>query len=394
MSTQVDTEADGPAITPFEARVSDAELLDLRLRLAATRWPEPESTSGWGQGVPLTWLQDLCRHWEHDYDWRRCEQRLAAFPQFTTCIDDVDIHFLHVRSPHAQARPLIMTHGWPGSVLEFLPVLEPLTDPTRFGGDAEDAFHVVCPSLPGYGFSGKPTVTGWGQEHIADAWVTLMQRLGYPEFIAQGGDWGSFITTTIARQRPERVIGIHVNLAIVPPDPAGEQERTPEEVDALSQMQRHLRTGTGYSAIQSTRPQTLGYGLVDSPAGLCGWIAEKFFQWSDNDGDLFQVIDRDQLLDNITLYWLTRSAPSAGRLYWESAQTISDRGVSRQAARVECPSAVSIFPRELMRPSRRRCERVFTDLRFYERAERGGHFAALEQPELFAEHLRSAARTF
>lgn len=379
-------------VRPFRVEVPDRDLEDLRRRLADTRWPAAETTSGeWDQGVPLAWLRQLCDYWRDGYDWRRCEARLNAVPQFLTEIDGVDIHFLHVRSPHPAARPLVLTHGWPGSVLEFLDVAGRLADPVGEGGDPADAFHVVCPSLPGYGFSGKPSATGWNQERIADAWVALMGRLGYGRFFAQGGDWGAFVSSTLARRHPDRVIGIHLNLVIVPPTP-DVGDYTDEEKEAVRSAEQHLRTGRGYSEVQSTRPQTLGYALVDSPAGQCAWIAEKFHAWTDHGGDPFSAVDRDRLLDDVTLYWLTGSAVSSARLYWESAQSIESSGIYRQAAPIPIPIGVSIFPRELVRPSRRWCERFFPDLRFYERAARGGHFAALEQPDLFVDHVRRALR--
>ncbi len=280
-----------PAITSFRIETPQEDLDDLRRRLHATRWPDPEPVDDWSQGIPLAYVQDMCSYWADDYDWAARSERLNAFPQFTTEIDGIDIHFLHVRSPHDDALPLIITHGWPGSVAEFQDVIGPLTDPTAHGGDAADAFHVVCPSIPGYGFSGKPTETGWGVERIADVWGVLMGRLGYDRFLAQGGDWGSMITTCIGIQNPDHCMGIHLNMPLALPDPETMDSLTETEMSALGAFDHYQKHEGGYSKQQSTRPQTLGYGLVDSPAGQAAWILEKFWAWTDNDGTPDSAVD-------------------------------------------------------------------------------------------------------
>ncbi len=384
----------GSPLTPFRVGVPDDDLRDLCARLANARWPEPATVSDWGQGVPLGWLRDLCTYWADGYQWRRCEERLNAFPQITTELDGVTIHALHVTSPHPDALPLVMTHGWPGSVVEFLDVIGPLVDPVADGADAADAFHVVCPSLPGYGFSGKPAEQGWGVDRIADAWAALMARLGYDRYGAQGGDWGSAVASALGERHADQVVGIHLNFAAAGPGRDATDDLTEFEQRSLADMAEHFEWGTGYSVEQATRPQTLGYGLVDSPVGLCAWITEKFWAWTDHDGDPTSALTRDQMLDNVTLYWLTASAASSARLYWES-------GFARPSGRqrfggqgpLTVPTGISVFPREIIRPSRRWCERRFSDLRFYEQLERGGHFAAFEQPELFVDQVRRAFRT-
>jgi pimeloyl-ACP methyl ester carboxylesterase len=331
--------------------------------------------------VPLTYLQALCEHWRNRYDWRARESRLNAFPQFRLEIDGLGIHFLHVRSPVSDALPLVMTHGWPGSIVEFLEVLAPLTDPEAHGGDARDAFHVVCPSLPGYGFSDKPAMTGWGVERTAGAWAELMARLGYERYGAQGGDWGSAVTTGLGVLDRAHVVGIHLNMVIAGPGRDMTDDLTEAEKDALTAMQHYQEWDSGYSKQQSTRPQTIGYSLVDSPVGLCAWILEKFWSWTDTDGDPVAVLGADRLLDNVMLYWLTRSGASSARMYWESFG-------SRPRDPVEVPTAVSIFPKEIFRPSRRWAERRYRNIVHWEEPHRGGHFAAFEQPALFVEQVR------
>jgi pimeloyl-ACP methyl ester carboxylesterase len=380
-------------LTPFRVAVADTELADLRQRLVRTRWPEPAPVGDGRQGVPLDWLQDLCGYWADGYNWRRCEARLNAVPQFTADVDGVRIHFLHVRSPHATALPLVMTHGWPGSVVEFLDVVGPLADPVETGGEADDAFHVVCPSLPGYGFSGKPTETGWGPERIARAWATLMDRLGYARYVAQGGDWGAAVAMSLAEQDPGRLVGLHLNFAPVYPDPDSMNDLTEFEQRSLADLAEHLEWGSGYSLQQATRPQTVGYGLVDSPAGLCAWITQTFWSWTDHAGDPTQALSRDQMLDDIAVYWHTRTAASSARLYWESGWARPSGRAQRPTTVLSAPTGISIFPHEIIRPSRRWCEKRFADLRFYEQTDRGGHFAAFEQPELFVDQVRRAFRT-
>ena len=379
-------------ITPFRISTSDAELRDLRERLARTRWPEAETVDGWSQGVPLSYLQDLCRYWVEDYDWRTTEARLDALPQFRTDIDGLGIHFLHVRSPHAGALPLVLTHGWPGSVVEFLDVIGPLTDPAAHGGDAADAFHVVCPSLPGYGFSDKPAQPGWDLERIADAWATLMERLGYERFGAQGGDWGTSVATLLARSHPDRLVGIHLMPPIAAPDLETFDDLTEAEADALAALDHARQWESGYAELQTTRPQTVGYGLADSPAALCAWIVEKFRAWTDCRGHPENALTRDQMLDDVTLYWLTGTAASSARLYWESFRQVSEWFSQSTSDTVEVPTGCSIFPREMPRPSRRWAARRYTDIRHWHELDRGGHFAALEQPALFVEELRSFFR--
>jgi pimeloyl-ACP methyl ester carboxylesterase len=377
-------------IHPFRIAASDDELDDLRRRLAATRWPEAEPVDDWSQGVPLAYVQDLCGYWADGYDWRAREARLNRFPQFTTPIsvdgcEPVDIHFLHVRSPHDDALPLVVTHGWPGSVAELQDVIEPLTDPTAHGGRAEDAFHVVCPSLPGYGFSGRPTEPGWGVSRIAAAWTELMARLGYDRFVAQGGDWGSMVTTLIGAHHAGPCIGIHVNLVIV--IPTSLDDLTEQEQATIASFQHYQAWEAGYSTQQSTRPQTLGYGLADSPSGQLAWIVEKFHAWTDNQGSPEDAVDRDRLLDNVMLYWLTNSGASSARLYWESF-----RNPPFDVPQV--PVGASIFPAEIMRPSRRWAEAHYGDrLVWFNELDRGGHFAALEEPDLLVEEIRQTFRS-
>ena len=379
------TERTEPDPEPFEVRVGDDEIADLRARLARTRWPEAETVDDWSQGLPLAYARELCDHWADGYDFGLAD-RVNAFPQFRTTLDGLRIHFLHVRSPEPGALPLVLTHGWPGSVVEFLDVLGPLTDPAAHGGDPADAFHVVAPSLPGYGWSDKPARAGWNVSRIARTWDDLMVRLGYDRYGAQGGDWGASVTANMAVLRPERLAGIHVNMPPVGPDRDTLGELTPEEQRALDDVSRHSDEGTGYSTQQSTRPQTLGYALTDSPAGQCAWIAEKFWAWTDNDGHPEDALRRDQILDNVSVYWFTATAASSARLYWESFR-------QRSSEPVTVPSGVSIFPREIYRPSRRWVERRFTDLRWYEALDRGGHFAAFEQPDLFVDQVRGFFRT-
>ncbi|MBC7483149.1 MAG: epoxide hydrolase [Rhizobacter sp.] len=374
-------------ILPFKIAITDAVLADLQARLRNTRWPEAELVSDWSQGAPRAWIEDICRYWADGYDWRVREALLNRFAQFTTDIDGLPIHFLHVRSPHADAMPLLLTHGWPGSFVEFHKVLAPLTDPTAHGGSAGDAFHVVCPSLPGFGFSGKPSATGWSVDRIAAAWAVLMDRLGYPRYGAHGGDWGSAVTTALGAQDAAHCAGIHITLAMQSrPQVAGDP--TPEEARALRGAVQYAEVGAGYAQLQATRPQTLGYGLTDSPAGQAAWILEKFQAWTDCDGQPENIFSRDELLDNLMVYWVTASAASSARLYWESF------GKGRRALhRVDIPTGVAVFPKEIVTPVRRWMEAQYTDIRHWSEIPRGGHFAAFEQPELFVEELRAYFRT-
>ena len=373
------------AIEPFEISVPAVEIEDLRSRLSRTRWPEPATVGDWSQGVPLPYVQDLCQHWAEKYDWTARQAHLNSFPQYRTEIDGLGIHFMHIRSPHAGAMPLVLTHGWPGSVVEFLDVIGPLTDPTAHGGDAADAFHVVVPSLPGYGFSDKPAATGWGIQKTADAWAELMARLGYDRYGAQGGDWGSMVTTCIGQQDPTHVAGIHINMIIGFPGP-DDGDMTELEQSAMAGVQDYMQWDSGYSKQQSTRPQTLGYGLVDSPAGQCAWILEKFWSWSDTDGDPVGALGADRILDNVMLYWLPRTGASSGRMYWESFN-------NPPLGPVTVPMGGSVFPKEIFRCSRRWAERQFTDIRHWGEPTVGGHFAAFEQPAIFVDEVRAFFRT-
>jgi pimeloyl-ACP methyl ester carboxylesterase len=379
-------------VIPFRIEIPETELADLRQRLQRVRWPEPEPVTDWSQGVPLAYLQELCRYWADGYDWRATEARLNALPQFLTGIDGLDIHFLHVRSPHPGALPLILTHGWPGSIIEFLKVIGPLSDPTAHGGDAADAFHVVCPSLPGYGFSGKPAQPGWNVQRIASAWMTLMARLGYRRYGAAGGDWGTSVTTSLGQQDPAHLAGIHLIPPIAAPDPETFGDLTEAEQASLADLERAAGRESGYSAEQATKPQTVGYGLVDSPAGLAAWIAEKFWSWTDHGGHLENVLTRDELIDNLMFYWLPGTGASSARLYWESFGQVSEWFTRATTDSVDVPAGCSIFPKEIPRPSRRWAARRYTDIRYWHELDRGGHFAAFEQPGTFADELRSFFR--
>jgi epoxide hydrolase len=372
-------------ITGFRIDIPDADLDDLRQRLRQTRWPEPETVDDWSQGIPLAYVRQLCEYWLEHYDWPARQARLNRLPQFVTEIDGIDIHFVHARSAEDGALPLVITHGWPGSIVEFGKVIGPLTDPVAFGGNAEDAFHVVCPSLPGYGFSGKPARPGWGVGHIADAWDQLMGRLGYPRYGAQGGDWGAQVTTAIGMRHPEHLAGIHLNMPIAFPGPAAGDDRTEREQAALDSIEYYGRWDSGYSKEQSTRPQTVGYGLVDSPAGLCAWIMEKFWSWTDCDGDPASVLSRDELLDNVMFYWLPATGASSARLYWESFN-------QPFLGPVSVPVGCSIFPKEIFRPVRAWAEQQFPNLHYWNELDRGGHFAAFEQPEAYVSEVRASFR--
>jgi pimeloyl-ACP methyl ester carboxylesterase len=376
-------------VTEFRIEAPQAELDDLRARLEHARWPERETVDDWSQGVPLAYLRDLCRYWADGYDWRALERRLNALPQFRTVIDGLGIHFLHVRSPHAAALPLVITHGWPGSIVEFLEVIGPLTDPPAHGGDAADAFDVVCPSLPGYGFSDKPATSGWGVERIAAAWAALMARLGYERYGAQGSDWGTSISASLGKQDPEHVVGIHLTPPLAPPDPATLHDLTEHERAALASLEHSAAWDSGYSQEHATRPQTIGYALVDSPVALCAWVVEKFWAWTDCDGDLESVLSRDQLLDNLMLYWLPRTGASSARLYWQSMREVNEWISGAVTDTVAVPAGCSIFPKELQRPSRRWAEKRFVDIRYWNEPDRGGHFAAFEQPELYVQEVRN-----
>ncbi|MBN6034753.1 epoxide hydrolase family protein [Amycolatopsis sp. 195334CR] len=373
---------------PYRLDIPEAELLDLRDRLQRTRWPEAETVDDWSQGVPLAYLRELCEYWATGYDWRRVEARLNALPQFKTDIDGLGIHFLHVRSPHPDAVPLVLTSGWPGSIVEFLKVIEPLTDPP----DPADAFHVVCPSIPGFGFSDKPAAPGWGIERIAGAWLRLMTELGYERFGAQGSDWGTSITTVMAQQAPERLIGIHLMPPLAAPDPATFDDLTEAERQSIEALKHAAEWEDGYSAEQSTKPQTIGYSLVDSPVGLCAWIVEKFRAWTDSGGNPENVLTRDEILDSVMFYWLPGTGASSARLYWESIRKVQAWFTEATADVVEVPTGCTLFPKETPRPSRRWAAKRYPNIVHWHEPDRGGHFAAFEQPALFVEEVRTFFR--
>ncbi len=378
---------DPTTIRPFTPSISTEIFEDLIQRLKQTRLPEAETVEDWSQGVPLSYQAELLNYWTNDYDFSRLERRLGAFDNFVTDIDGVEIHFIHKRSQHTAATPLLITHGWPGSVLEYLDILDALTDPTQHGGSPEDAFHVVLPALPGFGFSGKPRDTGTGVPKIANLWETLMSRLNYSEFHAHGGDWGSIVTQAVLLQEETACTAGHCTLPIVLPDETTLGDPQPDELDALESFQFYNNWDSGYSKQQSTRPQTLGYGLADSPSGQMAWIVEKFAFWMDCERNGFRhpenVLSKDQLLDNVTLYWATNSAASSARLYWESFNTPNLNPITR-------PMALSVFPKEIMRTSERWARARFHNLvHFNNQFERGGHFAALEVPDTLVSELRN-----
>ena len=374
------------AIEPFHLAVPEAALDDLRDRLSRTRWPEREAVGDWSQGVPLDRMRPLCTYWRDGYDWRRCEAMLNAWGQHRTTIGGLGIHFLHVHSPEPDALPMLMTHGWPGSVVEFSKVIGKLTDPASHGGDRRDAFHLVLPSLPGYGFSDKPVEPGWGVDRIAQAWITLMQRLGYRRWVAQGGDWGAVVTSVIAAQRPPGCLAAHLNTLTLPPGPGDDIDPAPDAKAAFEAMRRFTKEEIGYARQQSNRPQTLGYGLADSPAGQAAWIVEKLHAWADGDDGEPMQFSQDEILDNVMLYWLPNAAAASARLYWES---MADASMAR---RIDMPVGVSIFPRDTTRAPRAWAERYFSDIIHWGEPERGGHFAAFEQPDIFVREVRQCFR--
>jgi len=372
-------------LSPFTVHVPQAALDDLKRRLAAVRWPDKGSATDWSQGVPLPRAQEFIEYWRTRYNWRRAESSLNALPQFRTQIDGLGIYFLHVRSKHENALPIILTHGWPGSIIEFLQVIGPLVDPTAHGGKADEAFHVVIPSLPGFGFSDKPAEVGWRLPRIANAWAALMARLGYSHYVAQGGDLGAGVSSWMAKQRVSGLAAIHLNLPILfPPPPPPPGGYTAAEQPALAQLGKYAGDGSGYASIQATRPQTLGYGLADSPVGQAMWIYEKFQAWSDNKGDPAEAISVDHMLDDISLYWLTDTAASSARVYFES--------FAKDFARmpIDMPVAVSIFKGDFFTPPKVWGDQTYSKLFYWNEVPKGGHFAALEQPELFVAELRKS----
>jgi len=385
-----------PGIRPFRVNIPEAALTDLRRRIQATRFPDRETVNDRSQGVQLANFREIIRYWATDYDWRKAEAKLNALPQFVTTIDGLDIHFIHVRSKEPNALPVIITHGYPGSIIEQLKIIDPLTNPTAHGGKAEDAFDVVIPSMPGFGFSGKPTGTGWNPDRIARAWAELMKRLGYTRYVAQGGDWGSPISSSMARQAVPGLVGIHINLpATVPsevaaalisggPVPAELSEKERTAFDALDTFFKKYRA---YSFMMGTRPQTIGYALTDSPAGLAAWIFDY------NNGELERLLTRDEVLDDITLYWLTNSATSAGRIYWETAGRSITLAAAQKTAEISLPVAITVFPGEVYRAPESWARRAYRNLVYFNEVDRGGHFAAWEQPQLFAEEIRAAFRS-
>jgi pimeloyl-ACP methyl ester carboxylesterase len=388
------------SIRPFKIQVPQAAVDDLRRRIAATRWPERETVNDFSQGVQLEKLKPLVQHWGTTYDWRKAEAKLNALPQFVTSIDGLDIQFIHVRSRHPNAMPMIMTHGWPGSPLELLKVIDPLTNPTAHGGRAEDAFHLVLPTYPGYGFSGKPQATGWGPDHVARAWHELMLRLGYKQYVAQGGDWGAIISEVMAVQAPEGLLGIHINMpGTVPPsvlrlirnrDPVPSDFSEAEKV-AFAGLEYFYRKGFGYAEMMNTRPQTLGYALADSPVGMLAFYYDKFTEWTYSDRQPEKALTRDEILDDVSLYWFTNTGTSSSRSYWDAAQ--GGGGPFNAFEIKNVPVAVTIFPGEIYRAPRSWAEKSFHQLIYWNEVDKGGHFAAWEEPQLLAQELRAAFRS-
>lgn len=394
--TQTIVNKNDKSIRPFHVHVTDEQLADLKKRLLATRWPGRETVNNESQGLRKQQLQNLVKYWVSDYDWRKGEAKLNALPMFVTNIDGLDIQFIHVRSKHPKALPLIMTHGWPGSIFELLKVIDPLTNPTAHGGKAEDAFDVVIPSLPGFGFSGQPANTGWDSDHIARAWGELMNRLGYKQFVSQGGDCGSVISQRMALQHVPGLLAIHINMpATVPPDiaahltngddaPAGLSEK---ETAAYESLNNFYKNNCGYSAMMVTRPQTVGYALADSPVGQAAWMYDKIVQWTYSGGEPEKVLTRDEILDDISLYWLTNSATSAAQIYWE------DHSNNFNAREISTPVAITVFPGEIYQAPKTWAKRCYHNLIYFNEVNNGGHFAAWEQPQLLAEEIRAAFKS-
>lgn len=393
--------ADNTAIRPFKVHFPEEDLLELRRRLVAARYPAKETVNDRSQGVQLVKFKELMTYWRTGYDWRKVEARLNSLPQFVTNIDGLDIHFIHVRSKHSNALPLIITHGWPGSVLEMVNTIGPLTDPTAFGGKAEDAFDVVIPSMPGYGFSEKPTTAGWGPERMAKAWAVLMTRLGYQRYVAQGGDWGSVVADVQARLAPPGLLGIHLNMPATVPAEIAQSLRngdpapaslSADEKKAYESMNDLYTRGGGYAGVMVTRPQTVGYSFADSPTGLAAWFYDKFADWTYSGGEPEKSLSKDQMLDDITLYWLTNTGTSAAQLYWEN-NTNNFNVVEQRTREIKLPVAITVFPGEIYQAPRSWAERAYPNLVYYNRVTKGGHFAAWEVPQLYAEELRAAFRS-
>lgn len=392
---------DSEAIRPYHISVSEKAIAELRERVNATRWPQKETVTDQSQGVKLAQIQGLVKYWGTDYDWHKTETRLNALPQYITKIDGLDIQFLHVKSKYKNALPIIITHGWPGSFFELLKVIGPLTDPVAYGGKAEDAFDVVIPSMPGYGFSEKPAGTGWGPERIGKAWDVLMKRLGYTHYVSQGGDWGSVVADVMARQAPEGLLGIHVNMPATVPaavakalkngDPAPEGLSVKEKA-AFNSLNKLYTRGGGYAAMMVTRPQTLGYGLTDSPVGLASFFLDKFNEWTYSGGDAEKSLTKDEMLDDISLYWLTNTANSSANLYWEN--NTNNFNVSEQrTAEIKIPVAVTVFPGEIYQAPKSWTEKAYKNLIYFNEVNKGGHFASWEEPQLFTEELRAAFKS-
>ncbi|UTN03241.1 epoxide hydrolase 1 [Flavobacterium bizetiae] len=389
------------AIRPYHISIPQEALTDLRTRVNATRWPDKETVTDQSQGVKLQQIQNLVQYWGTTYDWRKTEAKLNALPQFVTNIDGLDIQFIHIKSKHKNALPLIITHGWPGSFFELLKVIGPLTDPTAYGGKAEDAFDLVIPSMPGYGFSEKPTGTGWGPEKIGNAWDVLMKRLGYKNYVSQGGDWGSVIADAMARQAPQGLLAIHVNMpATVPADiakalkdgdpaPAG---LSVKEKAAFVSLNKLYTRGGGYAGMMVTRPQTLGYGLTDSPVGLASFFLDKFNEWTYSGGNAEKSLTKDEMLDDITLYWLTNTANSSAQLYWEN-NTNNFNVVEQKTNDIKIPVAVTVFPGEIYQAPKSWTEKSYKNLIYFNEVSKGGHFASWEEPQLFTEELRAAFKS-
>ena len=402
LATARRTVAEDNSIRPFQITVPEEQLVDLRRRLGSTRWPDQETVGDRSQGAQLAALKDLVQYWQTRYDWRKAEKQLNALPQFVTTIDGVEIHFIHVKSRHPNALPLIVTHGWPGSIFEQIKLIGPLTDPASYGGNDEDAFDVVIPSLPGFGFSSRPTEVGWESERIGRAWDVLMKRLGYTRYVAQGGDWGAGVVTAMARQAPSGLLGIHTNLPATVPDEIGAAlsggpvpaELSPQEQTAVDAL-RKLRNGDlAYLLMMQARPQAVGYGVTDSPAGLAAWmlVHPGFDHWTYGK-DPKQLPTKDDVLDNFTLYWLTNSATSAARIYWEHRGQELISAASQKTGKISIPVAITVFPEEVYRAPETWARRAFRNLIYFHEADKGGHFAAWGQPEIFAAELRAAFRS-